>query len=363
MREPPQLAGDRIIGALEASFGLRVAVVQFLPLGNDSASWSFKVQTTQGPSYFLKVRGVARPTPAEVQAAPAGAEGAGPGGAPDPAVGAAVPSYLHGQGVPNVLAPVTTNAGAPYVLVDRFALALYPLLEARPGVEVGLSPGQWWLLGASVRRIHDVALTPQLTSLVGREAFRPRRRELLPRLQALLASADQRDPVTRELAEVWHAREDIIHTLAEQADELGRQLASERFPLVLCHADLHTWNVLVDADQQVWIVDWDEAILAPKERDLMFVIGGIDRRLVRPGDTERFLQGYGEATINQRLLAYYRIAWAVQDIAAFGEEALMMPELGEESRRDALSGFAGLFDPDGIVHLAGASGTIDPTPA
>ena len=148
----------------------------------------------------------------------------------------------------------------------------------------------------------------------------------------------------------------------EQADALGRQLAHARFPLVLCHADLHTWNVLVDADQQLWIVDWDEAILAPKERDLMFVIGGIDRRLVRPADTEQFLEGYGEAPINQRLLAYYRIAWAVQDIAAFGEEALMMPELGEEARRDAVSGFKGLFHPDGIVDLVGASGTIDPMP-
>jgi spectinomycin phosphotransferase len=394
MREPPQIADDRIIGALEASFGLRVATLEFLPLGNDSASWSFRVQAAQGPSYFLKVRAVTRPMPADVRptpparpepaalrSSPAVSIGSGdgdgvapgpvPGGVvslgggtgPDPAVGAAVPSYLHGQGMPNVLAPVTTNAGAPYVLVDRFALALYPLLEASPGVQVGLSPGQGRLFGASVRRVHDVALTPQLTSLVGREAFRPRRRELVPHLQALLASADQRDPVTRELAEVWRAREDIIHTLVEQADELGRELASERFSPVLCHADLHTWNVLVDADQQLWIVDWDEAILAPKERDLMFVIGGIDRRLVRPRDTEHFLQGYGEATIDQRLLAYYRIAWAVQDIAAFGEEALMMPKLGEESRRDAVSGFAGLFDPGGIVDLASASGIIDPTPA
>lgn len=27
----------------------------------------------------------------------------------------------------------------------------------------------------------------------------------------------------------------------------------------------------------MWIVDWDEVILAPKECDLMFVVGGIGR--------------------------------------------------------------------------------------
>ena len=73
---------------------------------------------------------------------------------------------------------------------------------------------------------------------------------------------------------------------------------------VLCHGDLHAWNVLVVSDNHLWIVDWDEAVLAPRERDLMFVVGGIGHGLVRPHDTERFLQGYGETGIDPRLLAY-----------------------------------------------------------
>jgi spectinomycin phosphotransferase len=98
---------------------------------------------------------------------------------------------------------------------------------------------------------------------------------------------------------------------------------------VLCHADLHTWNVLGDGDARLWLVDWDEAILAPRERDLIFVVGGIARGLVRPGDTGRFFQGYGEAAIDPRLLAYYRAGWAVQDIAAYGEQVLLAPGSGE----------------------------------
>ena len=54
-----------------------------------------------------------------------------------------IPSHLHRHGVPGVLAPLATSTGAPYVLVGRFALALYPMLEARVGAEVGLSPAQW----------------------------------------------------------------------------------------------------------------------------------------------------------------------------------------------------------------------------
>jgi spectinomycin phosphotransferase len=116
--------------------------------------------------------------------------------------------------------------------------------------------------------------------------------------------------------------------------------------------------VLVDADGQPWIVDWDEAVLAPRERDLMFVVGGgIGHDLVRPSDTDRFFQGYGQASIDPRLLAYYRCAWAVQDIAAYAEQVLLAPGLGEASRRAAAEGFMDLFVPGGIVDVARASAT------
>jgi spectinomycin phosphotransferase len=105
----------------------------------------------------------------------------------------------------------------------------------------------------------------------------------------------------------------------------------------------------------LWVADWDEAVLAPKERDLMFVVVGIRRGLVAPRETGCFFQGYGEASVDQRLLAYYRCAWAVQDIAAYAEQVLLSPGLGEESRRAALDGFKELFEPGHIVELATAA--------
>ena len=55
---------------------------------------------------------------------------------------------------------------------------------------------------------------------------------------------------------------------------------------------------------------------------------------------------------DHRLLAYYRIAWAVQDVAAYGEQALMLPTVGEATRRAAVDGFVDLFEPGNIVDLA-----------
>jgi spectinomycin phosphotransferase len=161
--------------------------------------------------------------------------------------------------------------------------------------------------------------------------------------------------VTAKLAAFWRDRRELILGLAGRVDAAGRRLAARSFEPVLCHADLHTWNVLVEPGGALWIVDWDEAVLAPRERDLMFVVGGIAAGLVAPADTGRFLKGYGEVAIDRDLLAYYRVAWAVQDIAAYGEEITASPWLGEETRAASLDGFMILFEPGQIVEIATGS--------
>jgi spectinomycin phosphotransferase len=223
VREPPELAGDEIAGALQAGFGIRVAGLAFLAVGNDADSWAYRVDT-DGGQRFLKVR-------------------SGAGAMP----GAAVPAYLELRGTPRVLAPLRTRAGEPYLAVDRFALALYPMLEARSGAEGGLSPAQWRELGAAMAEVHATPAAPELLRLVGRESFRPSRRELLPELEAALAVADPTDPVAGRMAASWQAHRDVIEALVGRADRLGHALAGSPAPLVLCHADLHTWNVLVDS--------------------------------------------------------------------------------------------------------------------
>jgi spectinomycin phosphotransferase len=151
MREPPDLGEGTIGAALRAGFGLHEPVLEFLPLGNDAASWAYRVR--DGATYFLKVRACA-----------------------DAGVGAAVPSSLHRCGVPHVLAPLVSGGGAPFIAVDGFTLALYPMLDASTGVEAGLSPEQWRELGATIKQVHASPLGPELTRVVGREAFRPSRR-------------------------------------------------------------------------------------------------------------------------------------------------------------------------------------------
>ena len=87
----------------------------------------------------------------------------------------------------------------------------------------------------------------------------------------------------------------------------------------------------------------------------MFVVGGISSKLVGPREEARFFQGYGATALDPLALAYYRYAWAVGDIGAFGEEVFFRPDLGPDTRRAAVDLFMGLFRPGEIVELAFAS--------
>jgi spectinomycin phosphotransferase len=231
-------------------------------------------------------------------------------------------------------------------------MTLYPFLDAQTGTVAGLSERHWRQLGATLREIHGAGLPPDLERAIGSETFLPSRRSVLDHLDAAIARRDPADAVQGELATLWAARRSDIGVVIERCDALARGLRTRCLPLVLCHADLHTWNVLLDKRRRMWIVDWDETVLAPKERDLMFVVGGILAGLVSPRQTECFMRGYGEATIDEQALAYYRYAWAVQDMAAYAELVFFAAELGDVSRRHALRGFVSLFEPGGIVAIA-----------
>jgi len=219
-----------------------------------------------------------------------------------------------------------------------------------------MSEQQWIELGRTVKLIHMSQLPPELMQIVPRETFVPPQRSVITNLENAIDGQIRADSVQRELAAFWRSRRDQIRNLVHRADALGPWLREASAPVVLCHADLHTRNVLLEGSRELWIVDWDETVLAPKERDLMFFVGGIMRELLQPHHTEYFFRGYGDAAIDPDALSYYRYAWALQDIAAIGEQVFFQPELGEESRQRAFRGFMQLFEPGNIVSIASGAG-------
>lgn len=258
--------------------------------------------------------------------------------------------------MPGVVAPIRSVDDAVSVQAGDVSISVYPFVEGQGGIDTELSDASWRALGVSARRLHATALPPELARRVPRETYRPPEIERIRLADAAVHDAPRRDAVARDVAELWRSHREEILTLAIRAETLGETLRERALPLVTCHADMHTGNVIVDPDGRIWIIDWDDVVLAPKERDLMFVIGGgISTNLVDPNATERFLEGYGTADADELALAYYRHSWAVQDVGGYAWRVLLDGSATDDQRQDAARILIGLFRPGEIVDLAARS--------
>ena len=329
MLERPNLADNQIIACLRDDYGLPVAEIAFLPIGNDSSAWAYGVRTDDGQSYFLKVRR---------------------GSAYEPAL--TVPKYLRDSGIQQVVAPLPTATGGLSSSLGNFVLILYPFIEGCPGGETGMSDSQWVEFGATLNRIHSTSLPSELVQQMRTETFAPKWSGVVRELQARIENGRYSAPAAKELAAFWRPRSAQIQQIVERAEELGRRLQSDPPPNVLCHADIHTWNILIDRGNRMFFVDWDEIVLAPRERDLMFVVEDTDVSGNRARAARLFFQGYGATSVDTLAIAYYRYEWVVQEFGDYGERVFLVLDAGDKTRQDAVSEFRLLFEPGDVVDLA-----------
>jgi spectinomycin phosphotransferase len=92
-------------------------------------------------------------------------------------------------------------------------------------------------------------------------------------------------------------------------------------------------------------------MLALKERDLMFIGGGVGTVWNQPIESSYFYEGYGKTHINETMLFYYRNERIIQDIAEFTRD-ILSPELGNDVKLNSFNFFKSLFEPRGVIDIA-----------
>jgi spectinomycin phosphotransferase len=147
------------------------------------------------------------------------------------------------------------------------------------------------------------------------------------------------------------SRRDEINLLVQRTEALASELQSKPLELVLCHTDVHGGNILIGENDELYIVDWDNPILAPKERDLMFIGGGIDDIWKNERQEAMFYEGYGKTEINLPALAYYRYERIIEDLVVICEQLLLTGEGGADRER-SLGWFRSNFKPGSTLEIA-----------
>ena len=304
----PDVKDEEIIACLRDAYGIDIATVSFLPLGADFNTAVYRVTTNNGSDYFLKLRS------GEFLEA-----------------SVSVPKYLADMGIKQVISPLATKPGELWTSLASFKVILCPYVEGRNGVEAKLSENQWAQFGAAIKKLHSTDIPTSITKDVPRETFSSKWRETVKAFLIRIESEVFKEPVAVKMALFLKSKSSEILKLVERAEELAFTIQKQPLDYVLCHADMHGWNLIVDQEDAIYSVDWDTLVFAPVQRDLMFIGAGIwDSGLTAAEEESLFYKGYGQTKINQDVLAYYRFERIIQDIGDYCEYIFMTHEGGDD---------------------------------
>lgn len=335
MLEPPDLDLAQLRSFLEMEYGRRFRSIEFLPLGADVDTAVFRAATSDA-SFFLKLRS-----------------------GPFSAVTVLAPYYLHGAGVSHLIPPVPTRSGRLWLKHESFVVVLYPFVRGRNGNVQALTGDQWTALGATLAGLHQTALPASMRAAVASENFSPYWRNPVLEFQAKVQTQVYGEAAAAALAALLREKEAVVSDLVKRTDRLGAILKDSDLPYVPCHGDIQAWNVLVSDAGELYVVDWDTLILAPKERDLMFIGAGLGWQGENAETEAQFYRGYGPTEANAVALAYYRYERIIEDIAAYCDQLLERTDGGAD-RWEAVRQISSQFQPGDVIDFAYRTDRVDP---
>lgn len=320
MRYEPRVDRARLIETVRDLYGLPVEELTFVPMGYAAACYT--LYCTGGARYFLKLWPATR---------------AGCSSPVRPEVVLPLTRALHERDLlPRVPYPIPTRDGALWAAFAGDPLAVFPLL-------MGRAPPPWSAWPPTLRDelARTMATLHRATAAVA-DVLPPRETFAIPfepDLHGSLAALDQIGPRARTglraLGSVLLPRR--AEVLAQLARLHALQQAVRRLPepFVLCHTDIGPENLLIDEPKALWVLDWDDATVAPPEHDLQAALGDGE------GDFGRFLAVYKEAGGAQSLhldhFAFYLLRRYLGDMTV-RLVRLMEENSTDEEDQDALGG-------------------------
>ena len=348
MKTEPTIPQHQLQQQINQNYCTNLQALAFLPIGE--GSWCFH---GQGKSEIF-IRLVKEKTKAEKTVLLA--------------------KFLSDQGLP-VLPSLADKSGNLMGEIEGCGLIIYPFIYGSTLMNRELSNKQASPLrreiGVTVARIHaltELTDNQRYSNQLNRNQHSPIRQFDLPREDfarfqvesfSILSPDDYQPPIRQhddalvvELSDFIQPRQKALRNLIGVARRLGQTLRLEALDYVLCHGDIHEDNILLSDSGEIFIIDWDNAIFAPKERDLFFFGGNGDYLTGYFGGQTNSAAAPGTCVVDQTVIDYYVLEWALQEIVDYGSRILFDTHFDMEGRVDAWQQFQRLFEPGQDVDVA-----------
>ncbi|CZG06980.1 aminoglycoside O-phosphotransferase APH(9)-Ia [Legionella pneumophila] len=321
---------QHLIALLKVYYGIDIHTVQLIVGGADMNAFGYKADS-ESNSYFVKLKY----------------------GHHDE-INLSIIRLLHDSGVKEIVFPINTLEANLFQQVDHVKIIVYPFIDAPNGFTKNLTEKQWKQLGKILRQIHETSVPTPIQQRLRKETYSPKWREMVRSFYSQIGFDKSDDQITTDFKSFFNKNIDLIHQLVNSSEELSKKIQPDFEKYVLCHSDIHAGNVLVIDEESIYIIDWDEPMFAPKERDLMFIGGGIGNVWNKPHQIDYFYEGYGKTSVDKTILSYYRHERIVEDIAVYGHD-LLSRDQNAQSRLESFKHFKSMFDPNDVIEIAFAS--------
>ena len=225
--------------------------------------------------------------------------------------------------ISGVVAPLGTSNGALGIPWHNFRVSLFPFIEGESRwdlwkVEKDFTDAALRQTAVLLATIHHCTDEVEVRSLPAVQYDLPLRNELYGVLEAADRRIPSQNPYQKQLLAALATHRSLILETMDRYDELGRSAVASQTPFVVTHGDPTPGNLILNTQNQLYLIDWDGVSLGPPERDLVAFTG------------ERFdvvLESYlknreNGVALYTDIFGFYIYEWTLNEIRDYGTKIL-----------------------------------------
>jgi spectinomycin phosphotransferase/16S rRNA (guanine(1405)-N(7))-methyltransferase len=210
-----------------------------------------------------------------------------------------------------VVAPIRSDRGAlvePFA--ERYAMTVFPYVGGRRfDWSDTLPPELTSELIGHLARLHDAVPDEAVTK---RDDFSIPHRALLDSMIVDCIVPHEAGPFTAPMADLLIGSAGLLGRALAGYDSDVARARSSGLSGVITHGEPHQGNT-IHTTAGLRIIDWDTALVAPRERDLWIL-------RERAGDAVSEYERVSGASVSPAVLDIYRTRWDLADLAAFANQ-------------------------------------------
>jgi spectinomycin phosphotransferase len=290
----PSSAKQELEGLLRSAYGMAVDTLEFLVSGSEAYAYVARVGPTR---YFVKLH-----DPDGIQEL-------------DFTLRLADVLYREG-GIAGVVPPIAALDGRLRTALAPYPITVHPFVQGQSaGVRGPLTESDAIHVGMLVGRFHRCSAALQL---MGRNTLTERfDTGCIQVLDALLATTARPDGMRGHVFDLLARNRDGVYEAMATLQRVRDQARAVPYRPAITHGDLTLSNLMAGEDGRFYVVDWNSALVAPAEKDLVFFGGAT---------FEPFLYGYTGGTklepVSHDRLLFFIYRWSLDGIAFFATRLL-----------------------------------------